>query len=69
MSGKGSKPRPLSVSTETFDNNWDVIFGKKKKIDEEAVNAYNNERLVSKFDKQNDIVGDSNATSDNNQQR
>ena len=26
---KGSAPRPLSVDTKTFDNNWDKIFGKK----------------------------------------
>lgn len=29
MSGKGSKPRPLSVDTKTFSSNWDKIFGKK----------------------------------------
>ncbi len=28
--GKGSKPRPFSVDKETFDNNFDRIFGKKK---------------------------------------
>lgn len=28
--GKGSKPRPFSVSQETFDNNWDAIFKKKE---------------------------------------
>ena len=28
--GKGSKPRPLSVDKETFDNNWDAIFNKKE---------------------------------------
>jgi hypothetical protein len=28
MSGKGSKPRPYSVDTKTFDNNWDLIFNK-----------------------------------------
>jgi hypothetical protein len=26
MSGKGSKPRPLSVDLETFNANWDKIF-------------------------------------------
>ena len=30
MSGKGSRPRPLSVPREKFDQNWDSIFGKKK---------------------------------------
>lgn len=67
MSGKGSKPRPLSVSQENFNSNWDTIFGKKKKTDaekfdesvvmknefydEDVLNTYNDERLVSKFDK------------------
>ena len=27
--GKGSSPRPFSVDKQTFDNNWDKIFGKK----------------------------------------
>jgi hypothetical protein len=27
--GKGSKPRPYSVSAETFNSNWDRIFLKK----------------------------------------
>jgi hypothetical protein len=27
--GKGSAPRPYSVSQETFRNNYDAIFGKK----------------------------------------
>ena len=26
--GKGDKPRPLSISMEEFDNNWDTIFDK-----------------------------------------
>ena len=26
--GKGSKPRPLSVDRQIFDENWDRIFGK-----------------------------------------
>lgn len=29
MNGKGSKPRPLSVSQEEFQKNWDEIFAKK----------------------------------------
>ena len=28
--GKGSSPRPFSVSREEFGNNFDRIFGKKK---------------------------------------
>ena len=29
-SGKGSSPRPLSVSYEEFSNSFETIFGKKK---------------------------------------
>ena len=32
MSGKGSSPRPFSVSQETFSNNWDAIFKKDKNM-------------------------------------
>jgi hypothetical protein len=35
MSGKGSKPRPYSVDQKTFDSNWNSIFNKKKKTDQE----------------------------------
>ena len=28
MSGKGSAPRPLSVSNEEYASRWDAIFGK-----------------------------------------
>lgn len=33
--GKGSKPRPFSVSQEEFDNRFEMIFGKKKKTEQE----------------------------------
>ena len=29
--GKGDTPRPLGVSMEEFDKNFDLIFGKKEK--------------------------------------
>jgi hypothetical protein len=32
--GKGSRPRPYSVSKEEFDNRFDLIFGKKKKVED-----------------------------------
>ena len=32
--GKGSRPRPFSVSQEEFDNRWENIFGKKNKSEE-----------------------------------
>ena len=30
MSGKGSSPRPFSVTQDEFANNWDRIFKQKK---------------------------------------
>ena len=33
--GKGDTPRPLGVSMEVFDRNFDLIFGKKEKTNEE----------------------------------
>ena len=33
MSGKGSRPRPLSVDRKTFDKNWDKIFSNKNTKD------------------------------------
>jgi hypothetical protein len=35
MAGKGSRPRPFTVSQEEFGNRYDTIFGKKKKTDAE----------------------------------
>ena len=32
--GKGSKPRPFSVSKDEFDNRFDAIFGKKKIVED-----------------------------------
>ena len=34
--GKGSSPRPFSVSKEEFDNSWDNIFNKKDKRNEDG---------------------------------
>jgi len=36
--GKGSKPRPFSVDQETFENNFDRIFGKKNTLPEYELN-------------------------------
>ncbi len=33
--GKGSRPRPFSVSNEEYANRWDAIFGRDK-IEEKA---------------------------------
>ena len=32
--GKGSKPRPFSVSHEEWSNRWDAIFARDQKEDE-----------------------------------
>lgn len=29
--GKGSKPRPFNVESKEFRDNWDAVFGKRKK--------------------------------------
>lgn len=56
--GKGSAPRPFSVSQKEYDTRWDAIFGRdlKEEKQEEVLEAYNNERLVSKYDKINESV-------------
>lgn len=38
--GKGSAPRPFSVSQDQFASNWDAIFGKKK-VAEYSCYCYN----------------------------
>ena len=50
--GKGSARRQEDIGK--IWNNWDTIFGKNKSkdIDSATLNVYNDERLVSKFDKQ-----------------
>jgi len=33
--GKGSKPRPFSVTQEEYDKRWDAIFGRDLKKEDE----------------------------------
>jgi hypothetical protein len=42
--GKGSKPRPYSVTNEQFVSNWDLIFMKNKPI--KLVNPLNQEQWI-----------------------
>lgn len=35
MNGKGDKPRPFSVDRDTYEDNWDRIFKKKSKQDDD----------------------------------
>lgn len=39
MNGKGDKARPISVSRETWDKNWALIFGKKKKKNDKSLRS------------------------------
>lgn len=51
--GKGYGRRPQLAPNDQVESNWEKIFGKKKSIDTEALDVYNEERLVSKYDKEN----------------
>ena len=50
--GKGSSPRPFSVSYETYSNNYDNIFRKpsQKEIEDEKVELEENERHKASLD-------------------
>jgi hypothetical protein len=52
MSGKGSRPRPFSVDQKTFDDNWDMIFNKKKKTDQEK---FDDSIMKNEYFDQNDL--------------
>jgi len=53
--GKGHGRRPQLAPNDVVESNWEKIFGSKKPktIDKEALDVYNEERLVSKYDKEN----------------
>lgn len=38
MSGKGSKPRPFSISQQEYDTRWDAIFQRDLKEDNTGTN-------------------------------
>jgi hypothetical protein len=53
--GKGYGRRPNLVPNDQVESNWAKIFGKtqpSKTIDDNDLNVYNEERLVSKYDKE-----------------
>lgn len=37
--GKGDTPRPISVDSRTYENNWERTFGTKKKKFDQKVQA------------------------------
>lgn len=50
--GKGSKPRPFSVSQKEYDDRWDAIFGREKleeKVNDESSSS-NTDNRQSKAD-------------------
>lgn len=53
MSGKGSAPRPFSVSQDEYSNNFDRIFRKPNPKDIEDARAEDEEfkRIEKQFDK------------------
>jgi len=58
LGGDGSKGhgrRPQLAPNDQVEANWERIFGTKKPkaVDTDALDVYNEERLVSKYDKQN----------------
>ena len=60
MAGKGDRRRKTLVPQSVVDANYETIFGKfvplymRKQIPDEPLDAYNEERLVSKYDKEAD---------------
>lgn len=47
---KGSAPRPFDVNRQTFENNWDAIFGKKNET-EDVEDKHDNVVQTSEVDK------------------
>jgi hypothetical protein len=55
MSGKGSKPRPLSVSYDTYKDNWDEIFRKEKSDYQDILSTEECvENVLNEIDKEKD---------------
>jgi hypothetical protein len=53
--GKGSKPRPFSISQEEYASRWDAIFQRdglddkdKKQVDEHKQASYNSDSTEQK---------------------
>ena len=53
--GKGYGRRPQLAPNDIVENNWETIFGTKKPkpVNKENLDVYNEEHLVSKYDKEN----------------
>ena len=53
--GKGSKPRPFSVTQEEYDNRWDAIFSRDLKKEEEEKDK--REKALDELAKINNELG------------
>lgn len=59
--GKGSKPRPFSVTQDEYNNRWDTIFGRDLKKEEEL-----KEKLMTQLEAEVDRLGLYNESSSSN---
>jgi hypothetical protein len=57
MSGKGSSPRPYSVDKKTFDDNWERIFRKDKRVEEDAQAEDEEWKRLEEKQQRKDILG------------
>ena len=46
--GKGSNPRPYSVSNDEYNSRWDAIFGRDIKEEKQNLDSVNGSTTVSK---------------------
>ena len=56
--GKGSKPRPYSVTQDEYDNRWDAIFGRDLKVKMEMPGTIGSAKIIMK---EHDESSDSNS--------
>jgi hypothetical protein len=59
--GKGSKPRPFSVTQEEYDNRWDAIFARDLRKSEEL-----KDKLMSQLEAESERLGLYNESSSSN---
>jgi hypothetical protein len=59
--GKGSKPRPFSVTQDEYNNRWDAIFGRDLKKEEEL-----KENLSKQLEAESNRLGLYNESSSSN---
>ena len=59
--GKGSKPRPFSVTQEEYDNRWDAIFARDLRKSEEL-----KDKLMRQLEAESERLGLYNESSSSN---